>query len=279
MGNVRVLFLLVAYHNMDEVEDFIEHLRGIDEEGAFTFAVCDNSGGKESLPPDSLDCTFTARPDNPGYLEGALEARRAFVNKCSTPVDWVVITNSDLRFRSDSFVEVLDGNFDCNKPVVIGPRITEGTLPIEKNPHVVHPRTPRRLRLNRYLTATPRIAMGYLAVSAVRAALTVRFGLRTSVCRLADSTERQRIYSIYGALMIFSRAFFDEVGLPEDVPLLAEEFAVAEAALAAGATVWFEPSIHVHHDPNSTTGPKLTMSRARMLNKAFRYIDQAPKTR
>lgn len=280
MSKPRLLFLLVAYHNMDEVEDFISHVRSKDPDGNFRFAVCDNA--EHAVDPvglrSSQDVVLTARPDNPGYLEGALEAYRHYLAKGGGPVDWIVITNSDLSVQSEGLLAVLDSQYDSRSPVVIAPRVTE-THDVEKNPHALEPRTAGRLRANRILTATPTVAMGYLSASAFKVAVS---GLRRSAqstTRGSSVLERQKIYSPYGAIMIFSSTFFNNVRLPPNVPLLAEEFAVAEAALKAGAPVWYEPRIHVFHNQHSTTGPKVTWRRARMLSRAFRYIDEAPKTR
>lgn len=280
MSKARLLFLLVAYHNMAEVEEFIAHLREKDPSDSFRIAVCDNT--ENAVDPDhgraGIGYVLTARPDNPGYLEGALEAHRSYVAHGGEPVDWIVISNSDLRLRSEGLLSILDSRYDPCVPVVVAPRVTEA-FGVEKNPHVLEPRTAARLRANRVLTATPTIALGYLRVSALKAAFRARRRSARGPHEEKAIPERQTIYSPYGAIVIFSAAFFDEVGLPPDVPLLAEEFAVAEAALKAGAPIWFEPQIHFFHEEHSTTGPKVTRRRAHMLSRAFRYIDEAPKTR
>jgi hypothetical protein len=83
-----------------------------------------------------------------------------------------------------------------------------------------------------------------------------------------------RMYAVYGAIIVFSRGFLSRVDLPEHVPLLAEEFAIAEVARRADVPITFEPRLHMHHDPHTTTGPAVTPRRAAMLSKAFRYISR-----
>lgn len=251
---------------MPEVGEFIERIR-VHLPNAL-FAVCDNTevrGTDVPLPPEVVVCR---RPDNPGYMEGALVAWEALRSvRPSCDVDWVVISNTDLQVVQLASTS-LDG-FDPGVPLVLAPRITEGVNSIEKNPHLVRRRSRRRLWINHLATKGLPLALGYLMLSAGR----MRFARRRDV---RGSFTPRTVYAPYGAMMFFSRAFWDAARFPRYVPLLAEEFVVAEMATLLGASVVYEPAIHVHHDANTTTGPKLTRRRAAMLSRAFAYIDAWP---
>lgn len=271
-----LLLLLVAFGNAEEVNDFISHVRATCQ-APISFAVCDNTPGGSGPITSDADCIVTARPDNPGYLEGALHALRAFQSQRPTP-EWIAITNTDLTFRRGDLLTVLS-RYDSDVPVVIGPRITEGVDAQEMNPHVVTPRGLGRLRLNHWTTATPVLAYGYLGLHGAKFAVTRSRRTRTG----ASSPDPRHLtpsdmFSPYGAMMFFSRAFMTHVGLPPKVPLFAEEYAVAETARRAGARVRYEPDIHVNHDSNSTTGPRLSWRRAKALTVAFRYIYDFART-
>lgn len=67
--NPKILILLIAYNNMDEVQSFIDHVRSASHDGAVAFAVCDNSPVTElPLSARFADVPTVSRPDNPGYL-------------------------------------------------------------------------------------------------------------------------------------------------------------------------------------------------------------------
>lgn len=280
MGFAHVLFLLVAYNNIDEVREFIRQTRLTDLGGNFRYSICDNSetstvctGSADTLE----DETYTTRADNPGYLDGAIAAYDSYMQHDSEPLSWIIISNTDLIFLSDGLLRTLNQRYDPCTAVVVAPRITE-TGNAEKNPHLLYPRSKLRLLTNRILTGNTLFAMAYLEMSAIRA----RFTRHRDKRKLHSETTirpRSRMYSPYGAMMIFSRQFFNQVRLPSQVPLLAEEYAIAETALRAGAPIWFEPEIHILHHEHSTTGPKVTWRRAEMLRVAFRYINRSTRNR
>lgn len=264
-----VLFLLVGYHNLPDVRTFIDRVKSHSPHVAFS--VCDNS--ETGLTPNMGDgVVVSRRSDNPGYLDGGLTAWREYVrlNPARTMPSWIVLSNTDLDIRGEE-VECVLSDHDPAVPVVLAPRITEGTRQLEKNPHQMERRSRTRLRVNHWVTLTPSMALGYVVLAALRVRRRER---RTTSTPELTAQPGTRMYAPYGAVMAFSRAFMTEVGLPDGVPLLAEEFAVAERARIARAPVLFEPRLHFHHEPHTTTGPRVTRRRSRMLSRAFRYIDE-----
>ena len=224
----------------------------------------------------SADVVTCRRPDNPGYLDGGLAALARYREATSTLPEWIILANTDLVFRTSGVVEHLSRTYEAREPLIVAPRITEGDTRVEKNPHVLNRRSRARLRTNHALTAAPILAFGYLTLSVMRRGIARLLASGGAKTRGQVSAEAgQRMYSPYGAIIIFSRGFFERIGLPGGVPLLAEEFAIAETAERHGAPVVYDPAVHVHHEPHTTTGPKITWRRARMLSTAFRYIDRS----
>lgn len=266
------IVLLVAYGNMEEVDAYIEHVR-CKVSTELTFAVCDNSPrAMRSRHEGDPSVTIVARPDNPGYLEGALVAMRARRAQVDADAPWIILSNTDLRFETSNLLSVLS-SYDSARPLILAPRITEGPGKVEKNPHVVSRRSVRRLRANGFVASTTLTAMAYQAASLVLHA--ARRG--SDIRRRSDSWAATypagtEFYSPYGAMIIFSSGFFQEGGLPENVPLLSEEYFIAESALAHSAPIIYEPAIHVHHEEHATTGPRLTLRRARLTSVAFKAI-------
>jgi GT2 family glycosyltransferase len=266
-----IVFLLVAYGNLTDVEQFVDHVRHVEPSPAIRFAVCDNSqtSGETGLEKRT-DVVLVRRPDNPGYLPGGLAALQASTRDHGELPDWAILSNTDLTFENTDLVAVL-GDYDPRTPVVLAPRITEGPDRIEKNPHLLQPRSRTRHRVNHYVTLTPWLAFGYLVLSRIRLALRTRRFARGSESRIT-ATAGSTMYSPYGAMIVFSRGFLEREALPPDAPITTEEYVVAEQARREAAPVVFEPRIHVYHDPHTTTGPKVSWPRAVRLSRAFAYI-------
>ena len=280
-SGVRVLFLVVAYRNAADVIEFVRALSSTDP--GLGFAVCDNTETQTDASRERLRAALATtpavvafRPDNPGYLDGALAALAAWraAHGGELP-EWAVLSNTDLAIEGEPFSRVL-GDRDHTVPQVLAPRLTEGPARVEKNPYQPSRRNNLRLHLNAVVAWTPRTAYAYLWLAATRFRL--RHGRRgngpTHVPATGTARAGTRMYAAYGATIVFSRGFLDRVGLPRNVPLLAEEFAIAEAARRAGVDITFEPRLHLHHDPHTTTGPAVTLRRAAMLSRAFRYISR-----
>lgn len=268
-----VLVGVVAYKNQAQVQSFIDTLREQDPELAI--AVCDNS-------PDGVDDrkvfmgvdASTYRADNPGYMDGGIAAFEAFQTAHpERDIDWAILTNTDLEFAGETFSRVLSAH-DPERSIVLAPRITEGDEQVEKNPHLSAARSTWRLWINHLATGSAATAMGFL-VAAV-----ARFKMRHGGGETRPLSEPgTAMYAPYGATMIFSRGFLAQVGLPTGVPLLAEEFAIAELAARGASPILFEPAIHLLHEPHSTTGPKVGYIRAAMLSRAFTWMHRAAELR
>ena len=269
-----IVWLLVAYRNMEAVDQYIDQLDRLRSPStSYVFGICDNSPEPASSRHARRSDVYTVeRPDNPGYLDGARAALDSMPSALRDRATWVALSNTDLSFVSSDPVEILKA-LGADRPLLVAPRISEDDGAIEKNPHVVIPRSPARHRLNHLMTYTPSMAIGYLLLSRGRHLLQLR---RPTDSR-PPADPGQIMYSPYGALIFFSRAFMDAPGLPAGVPLLAEEFAIAEAARRAQAPVVYEPRIHVDHVAHSTTGPKVSRPRAAMLSRAFAYVAQNSK--
>lgn len=259
---ISALFLVVAYQNHDEVDRFIAQIRSLPDGDQLALSVCDNSpeGGSHSN-----DVTWVNRPDNPGYLEGALVALEAHHRRFGTVPDWVFLTNTDLSIESTDLLAVL-GQYNATQPVVLAPRVTETEARLDKNPHLLNPRTAKHLGLNAALTATPTLARGFLTASALRD----RSGTRTS--KPQEPSTAATMYAAYGAIIGFSSAFLDAHPLPRCVPLFSEEFVIAEVARRAGVPVTYEPRIVAYHEAHATTGLLPSRKRAVLISRAFRYI-------
>lgn len=267
---MQVLVVLVAYNNHADVESYIDHLGRLETGTSLRVAICDNSP-PGAAKPFHEDIPQVTRADNPGYLEGGLLAYEAACGTEYDEPDWVILSNTDLSFRKHELGRVLS-HYSADEPLVLAPRITETDVLLDMNPHLRQRRSLARLSANYALSSTPLLCRGYLAANALRERRRAgRAGVGAGTPP-ADVLQGARMYAPHGAMVIFSRGFMQRAALPREVPLLAEEFAIAETARQIGAPVLFEPRLHAHHEAHATTGPLGTRRRAALLTVAFRYI-------
>jgi GT2 family glycosyltransferase len=272
---IHVLLLVVAFNNYASIDLFLDSLGVPSSDATFEVAVCDNSPAAGYWRPIHRAVqTFVVRPDNPGYLEGALTALSAHVDRIGFLPEWVVLTNTDLTLIPDDIARVLVAHGDADLPIVLAPRITEGS--VEMNPHLREAHPFWRHALNRVLTGLTPLAYSYLCLSYLKGRARARWFAQSKGSRPLARTG-ELMYSPYGAMVIFSRGFFRRVAVPRSVPLFAEEFAIAEAARRAKVPIVYEPRIHVEHAPHSTTGRRVSLARAALIREAFRYIWQCSK--
>lgn len=272
---IDILWLLIAYNNLEEVDEYIDQLDSIKEERSiYRYAITDNSPTTGvSKHADRSDVAFVARTDNPGYLDGGRAALSAARDVGWASERWVALSNTDLLWTSGDPAPRL-GEHRHEAPCIIAPRVTEGSPPIDKNPHVIRRRTSRRLALNYVATSTVATSLVYHLAALIRS----RLGRGTSADRRTPSAWARQyppgteFYSPYGAVMFFSQGFDAENSLPANVPLLSEEYFIAEAASRIPAPVVYEPRIHAFHDAHTTTGPKIHPRRARGTRTAFKAI-------
>ena len=265
MAEPQLLLLAVAYGNRAKVRDFCITIRGLYDPEMVHIAVCDNSPDRDG-DFEFASTVATTRPDNPGYWGGALAALDAYCRHNAVMPEWIAITNTDLDYKSADMLQVLSSHASSS-PLVIAPRITEGM--IEKNPHLLAPRPRWRLWVNHLLTYSTSIAFGYIAASRLRSYVRSKNGGERKKALAPSGT---RMYSPYGALIFFNAAFVSARPLWPNVPLLAEEWAIAEMAIERLAPVTFEPGIWVRHEPHQTTGTKVSRRLATMLSRAFEFI-------
>ena len=132
---MRVLVLIVAYRNHAEVVTFAEAVSASAALGDTVVAVCDNSPAgwpADVRRPDGV--LIVARPDNPGYLPGAVSAWRKATRAAGYGnVDWVVVCNTDLELAAGDVDEVL-GEYDPTRVVVIGPRVVDLPAGVDATP-------------------------------------------------------------------------------------------------------------------------------------------------
>ena len=263
-----ILFLIVIYGNHDVASTFVQTQSA--KYISASFAISDNSPRTEQNELHALAShVVVRRPDNPGYFGGAMAAYAAHCEKSSAPrPDWVVICNTDLSFDIHELVEALASHSNlANAMSIIAPRIRELPSGRELNPHIRHRPPARWYRLRGVLGRSVVLCWFYLLASRLMHCL--RRSPRTVVTSVPNGAS---MFAPHGSFIVFSRPMIDCASEFARVPLLAEEYAVALASLRCRAAITLDTSVTVTHCPHSTTGSAISLFRARLLRRAFRYI-------
>ncbi len=262
MSERTLCILAVHFHNQTEVERYVDHVLSlpVPEGWRTVVSIADNS--RNWLPRRTMDerCLVTVPESNLGYLNGCARALTAWIELERTAPDWVGVTNTDLTFREDALVELLQADWP-DTVGAIAPRI--GTRRHRDQNPFMRVR-PSRTRL-RFLSAAFsegfwRSPLMWLLRSPAYTAWTrLKFRMRLSATGspvLYDTEEKpESIYAPHGAAVFLSAAFFGS-GCKLSMPwmMFGEELHLAEQMRKVGLSVFWVPGIRVDHSTATTTG-------------------------
>lgn len=266
-----VVWAVVNYCAADSAREFITDLDATFASSTIklNLAVGDNSPDTE-LTPDDLNraapnsrTVLAARPDNPGYLPGALAAIDALGVDFPT---WVVISNTDLQFDNDvaEWLEIRTHQDQLDTKTCIAPQVYCNDTQSFLNPHIRE-----RPALHSVLTrwALTRTQQG-LAVMERRSR-----SRRLAKPATGAPSEVEHIYACHGTIWIFSGACFESIRSSlEGTPLYAEEITVAETLRRDGIPLVFEPSLRLNHTPHVSTGQSSSTARANRWRRAYSHM-------
>lgn len=261
----KVVFVCVNYNTPLIVPRFVRSaltLRGAEQ---VQVVVVDNPGNSgERLPLGAVDSrvTYVQPRDNLGYIGGAAYGLAAFLRAHSLP-EWVIVSNVDLEFASEDFLERLT-TFTYGEQVgILAPRVHSLLTRAEQNPYMRRRPTSLRMQAYTWLSSSYAVAMAYEVAAMV--------WKRVRGPRLNKGC-LERIYAPHGSCMIFHRRYF-EAGCTLVNPcfLFGEELIAAEAARCAGLQVVYDPQLAVTHLEHVSTGVLMSRHLFEYARGASRY--------
>jgi len=270
----RVLIITVNTRNADCTLQFLESVSRLEGFAYCRILIVDNNSGNGDLARiREAICGFcnvelVEARQNLGYFGAAnLGLQRFLVNH--TMPDWVIISNDDIVFEDTRFLSRLFQK-DPMAVGVLAPSIISALTQHDANPSIRH--RPSQLRMLRYrLWLSNFYAMRFKQwLSPYVRRVRYRFYQRT---RPPAEAVQCAIYAPHGALLIFSRQFFEAGGyIDTDFFLYAEEFIVAEMCRRLGLPVIHDPELRVLHAEGQTLGRKLSRSTYLHQRNGFRYV-------
>jgi GT2 family glycosyltransferase len=237
--------------------------------------VVDNSPSPKQLAvPDALRDLHSLKVLDPGknlcYYGAAAHALRYHLASHPLP-SWVIVSNPDVRFADDRFLQHLNDLHPGKEPAIVAPSIRSSVSASDQNPYMR--RRPSRFRMHfyRWIFSNYPTDIAYQSLSWIKHRVV---GVRPKAASQAVETRSpEDIYAPHGSFVAFNRSYFQHGGnLELGTFLFGEEIFVAETARRLGLTVKYEPRLVVEHDEHTSMGSIWNRNTARFRKDASRYL-------
>jgi GT2 family glycosyltransferase len=269
--DASALIITVNFRQDKCTRRFLNSAAALEDFPRCHLSIVDNNSSDDSLPSlrsasaEFANVELLASPRNAGYFSAAGWALQRYLENHDAP-DWVVICNNDVVFDDPRFLSQLLAR-DPNTAGVIAPAITSGLTGYDENPSIA--RRPSQLRMLRYSLWLSNYYLMWFKQWLSPSIRKIRNRLRAWA---AASANHKAIYAPSGALLIFSRCFFESGGFIDDGSFLyAEEFRVAEMCRQLRLPIIHDPALRVWHEGSQSTGRLLTRDVFQHQKNGFRY--------
>ena len=245
-----IAHVLVCYYNEDEIYNFITgqvFKQTILPEKVFII----NNGAEELGRLLELGRRYGDRiqlfsfGENLGYLGAFITLLKRGALR---GYDFVILSNSDMRFDGDSFYQDL-----CAYPLtddigLIAPDILTRDHRYHLNPYIrVRPplgKLKAKLRFLRLIYSNPVLYLIYTAL----------YNLKRKISGGVQDLRREMdIYAPHGSFLIFSKAMISRFNFSYNALLFGEEIFLGEVCFRLGLKVRYLPALRVIHEEHSTT--------------------------
>ena len=195
----NVVFVCVNYNTPLVVPRFVQSalkLRGAEKARVVVVDNPDNSAERLSLATIDFRVTCVRPRQNLGYMGGAAYGLSHFLTGHSLP-EWVIVSNVDLQFNSEDFVERLTTSTYGDRVGIVAPRIRSELTGADQNPYMVKRPASLRMRAYSWLSYSYTLAMAYEI-----AALAWK---RIRGPHHSNEYRPETIYAPHGSCMIFQK--------------------------------------------------------------------------
>lgn len=200
---------------------------------------------------------------NLGYFNGAAYGLHSIEEEYI--FDWVVVSNVDIKLVTKNVDCILDKFPNAG---VIAPGIISYDTGFDKNPYRLNRSSKKTLMIKKIAFSNSLFALIYGMISNLRNAI-----IRKKYRDVEKCNEGEKIYLPYGAVLYFSKCFFDK-GCFIDFPLFlfGEELFVAEQCIKANVDILYVPSIRFLNYEHASTS-LLSSNTVRKRNyEAISYL-------
>lgn len=268
----RVLIITINFRRPECTIAFLQSAARLDDFGSCCVIVVDNNSGDDSVARIQREMkrfdnvAVLASPENRGYFHAAKWVLESFLSENSTP-EWVVICNNDILLDHRSLLADLSAH-DPNSVGVLAPAVISERTSLDSNPMIA--KKPGRIRILRYRFLLSNYLIARFTQQTVPVVRKLRYLLRGLTG--GNKSGLRQIYAPHGAMLIFSRSFFQRGGSIDDGSFLfGEEIGVAETCCRIGLPIVYDPRLRVLHKDNQTTGRTLTRETYQHQKRGLQY--------
>jgi hypothetical protein len=262
-----ISILVVNYSNEDEVYQYAKNLSIQSRIKDISLIITLNKFNDESSLNNllnTLDINFyIVKPNqNLGYLKGCLYGYQEINKKYHLNSRWLIISNTDIKIHDHNFYEKLLINKYDNDIYCIAPSIYSIKYKYFQNPLYIKRVSLNKLRRVLFIHEFPFIAFIYEKISHFKS-------------RLLNSKERasQFIYSSHGSFFIINQELYNYFSHEPFLPLMySEESYIAENVRIMNKKAFFDESLKVFHDDNSTTQFLKSKQKSKFIRQSLIFI-------
>lgn len=241
----HTVYIGVNYKTPDKTIQWVENVSSTNSESLVV--VVDNSASDNPQLKDEVEnkALYIDSGDNLGYFNGAAYGLHE-IEKEHT-FNWVVVSNVDLLLKTTRVDDILDRYKEAG---VVAPAIISFDTGFDKNPYRLKRPSKHAVLIKKFAFSNQVFSSIYSLISDFRNSVIRK--RHTEVKKCAEGTP---IYLPYGAVLFFSKAFFDR-GCRIDFPLFlfGEELYVAEQVRSSGLAIVYVPSIEfINYEHASTS--------------------------
>lgn len=264
----QIQFVIVNYKNNDETQTFLNHLKRLPGLDAVTVHLVNNTDGRVAfeerkawdLSGWTSEVVIHEPQKNLGYM-GA--GQYVFEQLKVQNYEWFILANSDLELEEQFFIKLQHLKTESG---LIGPSLHSPLSGGETNPYMVSRPSARKMK---------QIAVIFDSLLISR--LYQYMGLaKKIVCRVISPRlpgAESYVYAVHGAILIFSRRYFERGGnLALPFFLFNEEIFAAETCRQIGLKVQYVPSIRVTHREHGSMGWNFSNQILRYKREAARIV-------
>ncbi len=257
----EIVVSVINYGNEQEVIDFAEHLSKQTVAERILLSITANKwspNGREFLVQGlqliDIDTLLLDENNNLGYLNGTILGYKKLRGRFDFSPRWIAVSNTDIQFADDRFMETLLTNQYAEDVGCIAPSVYVPSTGIFENPRY-------KIRLKR--SEIQKI------IKRFSSPVFMRFLQRVSAIKgkLLRGKEEpsQYVYLAHGCFFFVSPKVADTLcDRPYSALLYTEESFVAETAITLGKRVFYDSSLKLFHNENAVTGRLNPKKRAQM---------------
>lgn len=249
---IQVINTVICYNNADEIVEYAQKVSGLVASETIALVIVVNSLNnssvdklKESLESIEIEFEIVVPKENLGYMNGMLEGYRYWgQNHNAENLKYIIMSNTDISYPSNLFLEKLLSSDYADDVAVIGPAVYVPQFDTFYKARSTKRRTIREIKKLITIFSIPLLNSLYIKLSAIKGAI-----------KNNDKGISHQVYEVHGCYFVVTRDLADAmVDSPFGALLYSEEAYVAEMARRHKNSVYYDSDLLVEHLEHSVTG-------------------------